>query len=255
MLSLQLAAVLLLILWLELLEGRNQDLDIISWLGRALCPLSQSLPFPGCLQGARLFICIFPIVCNSHNIHKEGRYNYPYLQMNKLRQVKKLAYLPICLLVLFTNLSGSSCSLTRLVIKPIFQRMKQRPRLQNLFLYFWDSRRVLRFDTFAPSAGGCRPACVSPAPRHRKRPNTPSAPPKAPAGRSLPEVWVVVASGQRHPREPLKGGGALTANANLVVSNAQTTVALRGEGDLPRASVHKRGHQCIEPWACFPGCF
>lgn len=141
-------------------------------------PVIKSLPFPGCLQGARLFICIFPIVCNSHNIRKEGRYNYPYLQMNKLRQVKKLAYLPICLLVPFTDLSGSSYSLARLVITPIFQRMKQRRRLQNLFLYFWDSRRVLRFDRFAPSAGGCGHACVtvSPAPP----PPAPCPPPQAP---------------------------------------------------------------------------
>ena len=78
-LSLQLAAALLRVLQLELLKGRNPDLDIISWLGGMLCPLSKSLPFTGCLQGASPFLCIFPTACNSHNIHRERRYNYPHL--------------------------------------------------------------------------------------------------------------------------------------------------------------------------------
>lgn len=86
--SLQLPAALFLVLRLELLGGRNQDLDLISWLGRALCLLSQRLPFIGCLQGAKPFICIFPTVCNSHDIHREGRYNYPHLEVNKLRRGK-----------------------------------------------------------------------------------------------------------------------------------------------------------------------
>lgn len=87
-LSLRLPAALFLALRLELLEDRNQVLDIISWLGRAVCLLPQILPFTGCLQGAKPLICIFPTVCNSHNIHRAGRYNYPHLQMNKPRKVK-----------------------------------------------------------------------------------------------------------------------------------------------------------------------
>lgn len=129
------------------------------------------MPFPGCSQGAKVFICIFPIVCNSHNIHREGRYNYPYLQMNKLRQVKKPFYLSMCLLVPSPNSFGSPCSLTRLVIKLIFQRTKQA-RTTELVSLLLNSKRVLRLDRFAPSAGGGGHACVSvsPAPRRWKRP-------------------------------------------------------------------------------------
>lgn len=62
---------LFLVLQLELLKGRNQDLDIISWLSRAICLLSQILSFTECLQGANPFTCIFPTVGNSQ--YTQGR--------------------------------------------------------------------------------------------------------------------------------------------------------------------------------------
>ena len=80
-LSLLLTATLLLVQRLKVLGSRNRHVDFISCLGKeGTLPIITIIAFYWVLTRCtfvRSFTCIFPTVCNSHNLHREGRYNYP----------------------------------------------------------------------------------------------------------------------------------------------------------------------------------
>lgn len=108
----------------------------------------------------------------------------------------------------------------------------EAPGLQSQFLCLQNAGPPVRLERIAlataPPAGGDGHACAtfSPAPRRRKRPNSPSrlrrlssAPPKVGArrgpaqsvqpGPDFPAALVAAASGQNHPWGPREGGGGL----------------------------------------------
>ena len=117
----------------------------------------------------------------THNIHREGRYNYPHIQMNKLMQGRNCKFIKVpssslhkC--IQFPLKPDQTCHQTHFPGQETeAPGLRSRfPRLQIA----WPAIRLERIAlaTALPVGGGGHArVAVSPAPRRRKRPNAPTA--------------------------------------------------------------------------------